>query len=153
MTERAFLERQQRLPYKLKEEQQQQNSKEAIEEIDKVNNQMVEKLMNEAISLIGICYPIYGNKSWKTAWSHINLAQIYLEFKGWPLQSKEHCEKAMKILVDEFEEISLCLAHNQLPIRNKNINKHQAILNFVYGRSCTLLREYDVFNILKLKEN
>ena len=45
--------------------------------IETENQKLTDELLKEAVSLISLNEVIYG-KHYKTAWSHINLAQIYL---------------------------------------------------------------------------
>ncbi|XP_005381678.1 PREDICTED: tetratricopeptide repeat protein 23 isoform X2 [Chinchilla lanigera] len=49
------------------------------------------------IALTRICY---GDCHWKLAEAHVNLAQGYLQMKGFSLQAKQHAEKAKEILTD-----------------------------------------------------
>ncbi|XP_004623507.1 tetratricopeptide repeat protein 23 isoform X2 [Octodon degus] len=49
------------------------------------------------VALTRICY---GDCHWKLAEAHVNLAQGYLQMKGFSLQAKQHAEKAKEILTD-----------------------------------------------------
>lgn len=48
-------------------------------EIETENQNLTEELFKEASSLISLNEVVYG-QNFKTAWSHINLALIYLVF-------------------------------------------------------------------------
>ncbi|XP_030434066.1 LOW QUALITY PROTEIN: tetratricopeptide repeat protein 23 [Gopherus evgoodei] len=48
------------------------------------------------IALSRICY---GDHHWKMTEAHVNLAQGYLQFKGFSLQAQQHAEKAKEILL------------------------------------------------------
>uniref|UniRef100_A0A8D2ALL2 Tetratricopeptide repeat domain 23 n=1 Tax=Sciurus vulgaris TaxID=55149 RepID=A0A8D2ALL2_SCIVU len=60
--------------------------------------QAVQELVR-CIPLTRICY---GNSHWKLAEAHVNLAQGYLQLKGFALQAKQHTEKAKEILTDSI---------------------------------------------------
>ncbi|XP_063106020.1 tetratricopeptide repeat protein 23 isoform X2 [Cavia porcellus] len=49
------------------------------------------------VALARICY---GDCHWRLAEAHVNLAQGYLQMKGFSLQAKHHAEKAKDILTD-----------------------------------------------------
>jgi hypothetical protein len=89
---------------------------------------------------------IFGNTHWKLAWNHINLALCYLELKNLPKQAKEHCEKAWEIYLEDLrqEQINHLTDSEYETDRqflDQNSDQHHMILNYVYGRSCTLLKE------------
>uniref|UniRef100_A0A8C0J7Z0 Tetratricopeptide repeat domain 23 n=1 Tax=Chelonoidis abingdonii TaxID=106734 RepID=A0A8C0J7Z0_CHEAB len=58
-------------------------------------NQALSELMR-CIALSRICY---GDHHWKMAEAHVNLAQGYLQFKGFSLQAQQHAEKVKEILL------------------------------------------------------
>jgi hypothetical protein len=104
-------------------------------------------MINESIGIVAIHQVVYGVTHWKLAWSHINLAHIYLEYKNLPKQAKHHCEQAWSIFYEDLkDEVRHDLNNSNFEnfafeFYNVNYNKHHTILNYVYGRSCTLLKE------------
>ena len=92
---------------------------------------------------------LYGVNHFKSAWFQSTIAQVYLEGKQLPRQAKIHCEKAMLIQVEHSKAISSVVAANENAVEVEPMGyedyvddlKYQMILNFVYGRSCTLLKE------------
>jgi hypothetical protein len=111
-------------------------------------------MVAESTGAIALIEVIYGNIHWKLAKEHTNLAMIYLEFKGLPKQARVHCEKAWSILVAEFTHKARLELHGLENQSEENdddesskahlypdCNKHQMILNYIYGRASTLLKE------------
>jgi hypothetical protein len=111
------------------------------------NEKLSDEMINESIGIVSIHQVVYGVAHWKLAWSHINLAQIYLEYKNLPKQARHHCEQAWSIFYEDLkDEIRHDLNNSNyenfaFEYYNTNYNKHHTILNYVYGRSCTLLKE------------
>lgn len=89
---------------------------------------------------------IYGNSHWRVSYAHTLLALAYLDFKNQPKQAQYHCENAWTIQLEDLKDEA---CHNLLSNQNEHLyeysdpeyHKHQAILNYTYGRACTLLKE------------
>ncbi|KAM5291664.1 tetratricopeptide repeat protein 23 [Ctenodactylus gundi] len=60
--------------------------------------QAIQELVR-CVALTRICF---GDSHWKLAEAHVNLAQGYLQLKGFSLQAKHHAEKAKEILTDSI---------------------------------------------------
>jgi hypothetical protein len=99
--------------------------------IESDNDKIADELVKESTEVISLNEVIYGQSHYKTAFSYINLALIYLECKNLPKQAKNHCEKAWQIKLNNLKQEEYLID-----------DKHEMILNFVYGRSCILLKEY-----------
>lgn len=124
-------------------------------------------MIAESVGAISLVQVIYGSYHWKLAKEHTNLALVYLEFKHKPKQAKYHCEKAWSILVDDLkqktvlemnqpnrdaDELDADLTENdtssmggqdeQAYVPYQDFDKHQMLLNYIYGRSCALLKQY-----------
>uniref|UniRef100_A0A8C6A238 Tetratricopeptide repeat domain 23 n=1 Tax=Marmota marmota marmota TaxID=9994 RepID=A0A8C6A238_MARMA len=58
--------------------------------------------VKELVRYVALARICYGNSHWKIAEAHVNLAQGYLQMKGYALQAKQHAEKAKEILTDSI---------------------------------------------------
>ena len=103
-------------------------------ELEQENETLSDTLLRESIELISLNSVIYGEHHLKLAWAHVNLALVYLECQNLPKQAKHHCENAFRIHVEHLK------ATGEVELE-PNDQRHQMVLNFVYGRSCTLLKE------------
>jgi len=122
------------------------NNLEANQECEKRKEELSDEIIKELSSLLSLNRVIFGNTHWKLAWNHINLALCYLELKNLPKQAKEHCEKAWEIYLEDLrqEQINHLTDSEYETDRqflDQNSDQHHMILNYVYGRSCTLLKE------------
>ena len=104
------------------------------EEIKIEQENLNENLFKERIGLICLNDAIHGKRSLNLSHAHVNLGQAYLNYRNLPKQAKVHCEKAWKIQVE-------CLKENIYEEFSLDDSYHQMVLNFVYGRACTLLKE------------
>jgi hypothetical protein len=133
------------------------------------NERLVESMINELVGSIALIQVIYGSFHWKLAKEHTNLALIYLEHKNLPKQAKVHCEKAWSILVEDLKHKSIHVKENELADESEKqpkesvddefteeeaaishaqyqgFHRHQMMLNYIYGRASTLLKEYQAF--------
>ncbi|XP_050824884.1 tetratricopeptide repeat protein 23 [Gopherus flavomarginatus] len=97
------------------------------------------------IALSRICY---GDHHWKMTEAHVNLAQGYLQFKGFSLQAQQHAEKAKEIL----------LASSSIPSsdsqRRMDILKCSVAVFHTLGRSLTALHKLkdSERNLIKTQE-
>ncbi|RNA26660.1 tetratricopeptide repeat 23 isoform X4 [Brachionus plicatilis] len=115
------------------------------------NNEKISDLMvQECLGCIALSQVVFGSSHWRYAMAYTELALIYLEFKNLPKQSKQYCEIAWKILYEELKNKTLHEANksenqsnNFASITPQVVNKHQMMLNYIYGRACTLLKEND----------
>ncbi|CAF0810696.1 unnamed protein product [Brachionus calyciflorus] len=115
----------------------------------KIENDKISDLMiNERLGSIALSQVIYGSSHWRYAMAYTELALVYLEFKNLPKQAKHHCETSWYILYEELKNKTLHEVNkgeNQLSnfstISSEIVNKHQMMLNYIYGRACTILKE------------
>uniref|UniRef100_A0A8C0JAB9 Tetratricopeptide repeat domain 23 n=1 Tax=Chelonoidis abingdonii TaxID=106734 RepID=A0A8C0JAB9_CHEAB len=96
------------------------------------------------IALSRICY---GDHHWKMAEAHVNLAQGYLQFKGFSLQAQQHAEKVKEIL----------LASSPIPSSDSeqrmDILKCSVATFHTLRRSLTALHKYSFSrNLIKTQE-
>ena len=117
------------------------------QEIKEKNEKLADLMVKELIGVISLNQVIYGQSHWKLAWSHIHLAQIYLEYKNLPKQAKHHCEQAWSIFLEDLKDetcfnLNNTNESNTYEYYNQDLNKHQMILNYIYGKSCTILKQY-----------
>ena len=124
------------------------NTLSQVENLDQINEHLVDEIIKELVGVISLTQVIYGDSHWKLAWAHTNLALTYLELKQLPKQAMHHCERAFQVLTDEIREQSrrsLLLANSDIDESEEFYNpdscRHQMILNYVYGKSCTLLKK------------
>lgn len=118
-------------------------------ELIAINEKIADLMVQECLGCIALSQVIFGSSHWKFAMAYTELALIYLEFKNLPKQAKLHCETAWKILYEELKNKNLHEA-NKSEYQSNNfatvipclIHKHQMILNYIYGRACTLTKEY-----------
>ena len=122
-----------------------------IENLKEVNESLTDEILKELLGVNSLTQVIYGDTHWKLAWSHINIALIYLEHKHLAKQAKHHCERAFQIYTEDLKEQqrrNLFLSggaedgydHSE-EFYNPDECRHQMILNFVFGKSCTILKE------------
>lgn len=116
--------------------------------LTEVNEKIADLMIQECVGCISLTQVVFGSSHWRYAMAYGELALVYLEFKNLPKQAKQHCETAWKVLYEELKNKNLHEANkseNQLnnfaSITPRIIYKHQMILNYIYGRSCTLLKE------------
>lgn len=108
------------------------------------NEIIADSMIKESLGCICLTQVIYGSSHWKLAVAYINLAQVYLEFANLPKQAKHHCEKAWTVLVDELKDQSIYEPNtngSENTKLNPDSNKQQMMLNYIYGRACTLLKQ------------
>lgn len=108
------------------------------------NEKIAEDLLKESVELIGLNSVIYGENHIKLAWAHINLALVYLECKNLPKQAKLHCENAFRVQIEYLKKLASdeeACEEDCLEDYEVGDQKHQMILNFVYGCACSLLKE------------
>ena len=117
--------------------------------------ELAESILVESINVIPLIEIVYGIEDHKTASAYTNLAQVYLDYKNMPNQAKHHCEKAWSIL---FKCLKTDIYHNYYKpdesaqnidgpdgpvtvssMSTSYIDREQMILNYVYGRACTIL--------------
>lgn len=118
-------------------------------ELIAINEKIADLMIEECLGCIALSQVVFGSSHWKYAMAYAELALIYLEFKNLPKQAKLHCETAWKILYEELKNKNLHEA-NKSDFQSSNfasvtpclIHKHQMILNYIYGRACTLIKEY-----------
>lgn len=101
-------------------------------ELETKNEKIAEELLKESSGIVALNEVVYGTRHLKSAWSHINLALIYLECKNLPKQAKNHCEKSWQIQTNILKSEG---SYDEID------DKHEMINNFVYGRACMLLKE------------
>ena len=100
--------------------------------------------MRETTELSGLIEVIYGSNHIKLAWAHINLANVYLECKNLPVQAKSHCEDAFRIQIEYLKKLAVedhFSPEDGLGEYEFMDQKYQMILNYVYGKACSLLKE------------
>lgn len=117
-------------------------------------------MINEACGSISLVEVIYGSIHWKLAKEITNLALIYLEVRKLPKQARIECEKAWTILVEDFRhqtrnELNADEGLDKEPQQGQldsddglqtthvypDCSKHQMILNYIYGRASSILKE------------
>lgn len=102
-------------------------------DLEAENEKLAEEILKESTGVISLNEVVYGPSHLKSAWSYINLALNYLECKNLAKQAKINCEKAWMIQIQNLKTLEG--EHDLID------QKHEMIVNFVYGRSCTLLKE------------
>ena len=116
--------------------------------------ELAESILVESINVIPLVEIVYGVEDHKTASAYVNLAQVYLDYKNMPNQAKQHCQKAWSILfkclkddihhnyykpAEELTEASE--AKGRVDV-DSYVDREQMILNYVYGRACTISLKY-----------
>ena len=115
-------------------------------DLEKENEKITESLFGESSQLISLNMVIYGENHCKLAWAHINMAEIYLECMNLPKQAKAQCDNAFRVQIEylkkltveeeELEQLDEVLSLDVIDDQN-----YQMKLNYIYGRSCGLLKE------------
>lgn len=59
-----------------------------------------DKAVRERIKILALARIVYGSSHWKLAEAHVNLAEDYLELKGFNAQAEYHTENAMTIMLN-----------------------------------------------------
>ncbi|XP_053390845.1 tetratricopeptide repeat protein 23-like [Mercenaria mercenaria] len=59
-----------------------------------------DKAVKERIRILALTRIVYGSAHWKLAEAHVNLAEDYLELKGYNAQAEYHTENAMTIMLN-----------------------------------------------------
>lgn len=70
---------------------------------------------------------------------------MYLECKNLPIQAKSHCEDAFRIQIEYLKRLAIedqFCPEDGLGEYELMDQKYQMILNYVYGKACSLLKEY-----------
>lgn len=122
------------------------NLKQSIEEkpmLVEANKKIAESILTECYGAISLVEVLYGSIHWKLAKERTNLALIYLEIQYLPKQAKLECEKVWSILVEDVRNRAR-LEPDQPDYQLEfypDYNKHQLIVNYIYGRASTLLKE------------
>jgi hypothetical protein len=126
-------------------------------EIDKNLYKISNDIINEITGLIALCEIIYGRNDIHVIHFYIELALAYLDCEPKPLakQAIQHCEKAMSLIsnceIDKtnakpliyLEQVIQTDDERMIIIPPRIDIYHDMILNYVYGRSCTLLKHND----------
>lgn len=126
------------------------------------NAKIADQMVNESSGAISLVEVIYGSIHWKLAKEHTNLALIYLDFKNMAKQAREQCQKAWSILVEDFKHkkrMEDIHGANFEEAEHENnaggseedksdhiypdCNRHQMMLNYIYGRASTILKELE----------
>lgn len=115
-------------------------------DLKKENEKITESLFEECCQLVSLNTVIYGENHLKLAWAHINMAEIYLECMNLPKQAKAHCENAFRVQIEYLkklatEEEELQALDEAASLEVVDDQKYQMKLNYIYGRSCGLLKE------------
>ena len=120
-----------------------------IDNLKEVNESLADEMLKELVGVNSLSQVIYGDTHWKLAWSHINIALFYLEYKHLAKQAKHHCEKAYQVYTEDLKEQTrrsvMSNGDNGYDYSEEFYNpdefRHQMILNYVFGKSCTILKE------------
>lgn len=134
-------------------EKKMRNSIEETSSLEENNRLLAEQILAESYGAISLVEVIYGSIHWKLAKEYTNLAFIYLEISKLAKQARAECEKAWKILVEDFRHQTRLelekengddnddgLATATTAHMYPNFNNHQMILNYIYGRASTILK-------------
>jgi len=118
-----------------------------VENLKEINESLADEMLKELLGVNSLTQVIYGDTHWKLAWSHTNIALVYLEQKHLAKQAKHHCERAFQVYTDDLKEQARrqLLTNDGLDLTEEFYNpdefRHQMILNFVFGKACTILKE------------
>ncbi|XP_056663066.1 tetratricopeptide repeat protein 23 isoform X2 [Monodelphis domestica] len=94
---------------------------------------LYQEALKELVRCVALSRICYGDRHWKLAEAHVNLAQGYVQLKGLSLQAKQHAEKAREIL----------LTNSLLPSSEENIDIFKCSIDLFHtlGRALTKLQK------------
>lgn len=136
------------------------NSIEEMPSLTEENRLLAEKMVTESCGAIALVEVTYGSIHWKLAIENTRLAVLYLETSKLPKQAKIECEKSWTILFEDFRHQTRKELQAENDSESKpnddqadnddglltphiypDCNKHQMMLNYIYGRASTLLKQ------------
>ncbi|XP_073917961.1 tetratricopeptide repeat protein 23 isoform X2 [Castor canadensis] len=97
------------------------------------NNHQYKQAIQELVRCVALTRICYGNSHWKLSEAYVNLANGYLQLKGYSLQAKQHAEKAKEILASSI-----------MPPYNDNTDVFKCSIELFYtmGRASLSLQKF-----------
>ncbi|KAK3602303.1 hypothetical protein CHS0354_001738 [Potamilus streckersoni] len=95
----------------------------------------VDKSVQERIRCLALTRIVYGSFHWKMAQSHVNLAEAYLELKGFAVQAEYHTQNAMDIMLSSVHTTST-------ETEKAEVFRVLFQLNYTLGKAQTMMKKY-----------
>ncbi|XP_067653801.1 tetratricopeptide repeat protein 23-like isoform X1 [Haliotis asinina] len=95
-----------------------------------------DKAIKEYVTCTALARIVYGNNHWKFAASHVDLAEAYLDLKGYAIQAEFHSDSA--------KDIMLHGVHTSSSHKEKADIYHVLIrVYYIMGKALTILKKYN----------
>ncbi|KAL3886029.1 hypothetical protein ACJMK2_026053 [Sinanodonta woodiana] len=95
----------------------------------------VDKSVKERIRCLALTRIVYGSFHWKMAQSHVQLAEAYLELKGYAVQAEYHTQNAMDIMLNSVHTTST-------ETEKAEVFRVLFQLNYTLGKAQTMMKKY-----------